>query len=246
MKAAAAVAGGSTLLRAADTQPAVGVPACRNAVVIVTDTLRRDALGCYGGDWIHAPQLDAFARCAVRMDHAYLSSFPTVPCRNDILVGRYSLAYKPWEPMDADAVTLPAILNKAGLQTAMFADTPHPFAPGMLYQRDFAESHLYRGQENDRWGPETLAVKLPCDPSKLRAGKKVVTQYLRNVAGRKSEQDYFVAQTMSGAAEWLTEKRNPDERFFLYVDTFDPHEPWDPPKEYLDIYDPGYKGQDVI
>ena len=33
------------------------------------------------------------------------------------------------------------------------------------------------------------------------------------------------------------------ENFFLYVDTFDPHEPWDPPKHYVDMYDPGYKGE---
>jgi arylsulfatase A-like enzyme len=34
--------------------------------------------------------------------------------------------------------------------------------------------------------------------------------------------------------------------FFLYVDTFDPHEPWDPPQWYVDLYDPGYQGEEVI
>jgi arylsulfatase A-like enzyme len=31
--------------------------------------------------------------------------------------------------------------------------------------------------------------------------------------------------------------------FFLWIDTFDPHEPWDPPQYYIDMYDPGYKGR---
>ncbi|MDH5795437.1 MAG: sulfatase-like hydrolase/transferase, partial [Candidatus Bathyarchaeota archaeon] len=31
-------------------------------------------------------------------------------------------------------------------------------------------------------------------------------------------------------------------KFFLYIDTFDPHEPWDPPKWYADMYDPEWKG----
>jgi arylsulfatase A-like enzyme len=31
--------------------------------------------------------------------------------------------------------------------------------------------------------------------------------------------------------------------FFLWIDTFDPHEPWDPPQYYIDRYDPGYKGR---
>ena len=32
----------------------------------------------------------------------------------------------------------------------------------------------------------------------------------------------------------------------LHVDTFDPHEPWDPPARYVDLYDPGYTGEAVI
>ncbi|RLF22751.1 MAG: hypothetical protein DRN15_08265, partial [Thermoprotei archaeon] len=39
---------------------------------------------------------------------------------------------------------------------------------------------------------------------------------------------------------------NSGRNFFLYVDFFDPHEPWDPPKWYVDMYDPDYKGEEVI
>jgi len=54
-----------------------------------------------------------------------------------------------------------------------------------------------------------------------------------------------VSQTMARAATWLEEngKAGP---FLLYVDTFDPHEPWDPPLRYVDLYDPGYRGEEVI
>lgn len=33
--------------------------------------------------------------------------------------------------------------------------------------------------------------------------------------------------------------------FFLYIDFFDPHEPWDPPRRYIDLYDAGYSGEEV-
>jgi arylsulfatase A-like enzyme len=34
--------------------------------------------------------------------------------------------------------------------------------------------------------------------------------------------------------------------FFLWIDSFDPHEPWDPPPSYADEYCPDYEGQDFI
>jgi len=42
--------------------------------------------------------------------------------------------------------------------------------------------------------------------------------------------------------EWL-ERNYRRENFFLWLDTFDPHEPWDPPRHYIDLYDPGYQGR---
>ena len=50
---------------------------------------------------------------------------------------------------------------------------------------------------------------------------------------------------MLKAAKWL-ERNYRREKFFLWVDTFDPHEPWDAPKWYVEKYDPGYKGEEVI
>lgn len=46
------------------------------------------------------------------------------------------------------------------------------------------------------------------------------------------------------ASRWLEE--NYRRKFFLYVDFFDPHEPWDPPRQYIDMYDPAYEGEEVI
>ena len=34
--------------------------------------------------------------------------------------------------------------------------------------------------------------------------------------------------------------------FFLWIDSFDPHEPFDPPQAYADLYCPGYQGKDFI
>lgn len=215
-----------------------------NVILIISDTLRRDHLGCYGNTWIHTPNLDEFANKSIVFDQAYCASFPTVPNRNDVLTGRYTFTYKPWAPLDPGEVTLQNVLNEAGVITSLVVDTPHPFAPGFNYQRGFQAWELIRGQEHDPWKTAPRDVKLPCAPSKLRNPETTVVQYLRNVAWRRKEEDYFVARTMRTASDWLEE--NYRERFFLYVDTFDPHEPWDPPRHYADLYDPGYEGEEVI
>ena len=34
--------------------------------------------------------------------------------------------------------------------------------------------------------------------------------------------------------------------FFLVADCYDPHEPWDPPEEYVSLYDEGYRGKEPL
>jgi arylsulfatase A-like enzyme len=58
---------------------------------------------------------------------------------------------------------------------------------------------------------------------------------------RRSEEDYFAPSTLSAAERWL--ERHRGEKFFLLVDTWDPHEPWDPPDYYVDLYREGHDGR---
>lgn len=227
-----------------------------NVILIISDTMRRDCLGCYGapswaGDFntkigrIHTPHLDRFAEKSLIFENAFIASFPTVPTRHDILTGRYTWTYKPWAPLDEATITLQETLNGAGVLTGLVVDTPHPFAPGFNYQRGFGTWELIRGQEHDGWHADPAEVAFPCSKEKLRSPDRTVLQYLRNMSYRHWEEDYFPARTMREAARWL-ERNHTREPFFLYVDTFDPHEPWDPPRYYVDLYNPGYKGEEVI
>ena len=50
-------------------------------------------------------------------------------------------------------------------------------------------------------------------------------------------------QTMTRAGDWL--EKHYKEDFFLYVDTWDPHEPWDAPSYYTELYMPDYDGEIV-
>src|SRR5690606_7129306 len=61
-------------------------------------------------------------------------------------------------------------------------------------------------------------------------------QYLANTNDRTSEEDYFAARVFRTAAR-LLENLPPDRPFFLTIDSFDPHEPWDAPPRYVALYD---------
>ena len=218
-----------------------------NFILIMSDTFRRDHLGCYGNSRISTPYLDRFAERAVIFDRAYAASFPTVPNRHDIFTGRYTFTYSQWAPLPPDEIVLAEELGKAGYVSMMILDTPHITENGYYFDRGFTGWEWIRGQETDRWQTAPAYPRLPCVRSKLRSPDRIVKVHQRNIHWRRYEEDTFVARTMTEACLWLERnyKQHPN-GFFLYVDTFDPHEPWDAPQWYLERYDdPHYTGANV-
>jgi hypothetical protein len=96
--------------------------------------------------------------------------------------------------------------------------------------------------------PVTILVNQPTDAGwnpvdiLIRYRDGTWHQILINRAHRRLEIDWFAPGTYTLAMEWL-ERNYRRKDFFLWIDTFDPHEPWDPPQHYIDLYDPGYKGR---
>jgi len=217
-----------------------------NVILVISDTLRRDHLGCYGNPWISTPNIDRLAMESVAFDNYYVGSYATVPVRYEILTGRHIFTYSAgWVPLPPDEVVLAQVLGQAGVASMMIVDTPHILKDGFGYDRGFSAWRWLRGQETDRLRMAPLQVTLPCAPEKLRNPHTNTTQYLRNVATRRSEADYFAPQTMTTALRWLECNRTV-QPFLLWIDEFDPHEPWDPPQHYIDMYDSGYQGEQVI
>lgn len=59
------------------------------------------------------------------------------------------------------------------------------------------------------------------------------------------EDDCFPPRTAALAVRWL-EENYAYRPFFLWVDFFDPHEPWDPPEYMVRRYDPDYAGTPML
>lgn len=215
-----------------------------NIILFMTDTYRRDNLSCYGPTRVKTPRLDKFAQAAHVFDHAHLGSFPTVPNRLDIFSGRFSFIDHEWCPLPSDTITLQQILAGSGCVTQMIVDNPHLLEMGFNYARGFSGFDWIRGQETDTWRTAPKNVHVPPNKKKNRSADFIMPNYGRNTAWWKSEEDRFAARTVQTACRWLEENQDQD-KFFLYLDLFDPHEPWDAPQEYLDLYEKGYHGEEI-
>lgn len=189
-----------------------------NVIWIVSDTFRRDHLGCYGNKIIHTPSLDALAARSVRFERYYAASFPTMPTRADHFTGRWTGCFMRWEPLPSGQVTLAQILRRNGFHTAAVVDTPFYLRGSMNYDRGFRSFIEVLGQEY--W---------------LHAVGDDMRQAWR------FESDRFAPQTFTKAMGWLEQHYKED--FFLYIDAWDPHEPWDAPNYYTELYWPGYDGE---
>ncbi|MGQ9515172.1 MAG: sulfatase [Thermoproteota archaeon] len=218
-----------------------------NFIVIVSDTFRYDLLNNHfmvrPNVHCKTSHLNRLSDDSVIFHRAYHASFPTVPNRADLLTGRFTYTYYDWSPLPKDEITLPTILSRKGYVTMLIADTPHILKDGYNFDRGFNAWVWIRGQENDRYRTDPERIDLPCSSEKLRDVETTV-QHIRNNYYRFCEEDWITAKTAKEAIRWL--ERNHRRRFFLYIDFFDPHEPWDPPEYYVERYDPGYVCEKVI
>jgi arylsulfatase A-like enzyme len=144
-----------------------------------------------------------------------------MPARADLLTGRLSLTFMSWGPLPTTLPTLPELLGEAGYLTMGIVDTPFYVRNGFGYDRGFQDFMWIRGQGDAKRMEERLDAR----------------------STWRHESDRWVARTVTAAEDWL--ERHHRERFFLLVDVWDPHEPWDPPDYYTRLYAPDYDGRET-
>ncbi len=221
-----------------------------NVILIISDTFRYDNLFDRASMPVRTPCLDAFAGRAVSCSRMHTSSFPTIPHRTDITSGRYGWPWYPWQALQSSTKNhLPSILGKTGYVSQLLCDCPHLFRAN--FQNGFNGAYAVRGQEGDTF---FLRMNHPIEetmpPEKTRTGRHFQGRNLPDLSRWVNrnwyrEEDRFPPRTARLAVEWLEENYRQDP-FFLWVDFFDPHEPWDPPEYMVRRYDPDYEGCPMI
>ena len=131
-----------------------------NVIVVITDSLRADHLGCYGNPWIRTPNIDRFAADATLFEQAYSEGLPTGPTRHAFWTGRYTFPFMGWKPFEPSERTLAEFLWDKGFTTALITDVYHLHKPGTNWGRGFDTVRFIRGQEYD---PFVVDPTIPVD-----------------------------------------------------------------------------------
>jgi arylsulfatase A-like enzyme len=226
-------------------------------LVIVIDSLRADH--SYG-PLARTPAIDSILARGLRFTNVFPEAMPTVPARNSILTGRRGFPFRAWRDqvglmskpgwtgLDGLEVTFPTALQQAGWWTGYVTDNPFlGFArPYDRFRHGFDLFVPHGGQVGGLTGPVPKASLDPwLHPAMVRAGlTERIVRYIANADYRLDETQSFAARVFNSGIQALdVAARN--RPFLLVVDTFEPHEPWTPPRHYLDMYgDPDHRGPD--
>ncbi len=192
----------------AETAGATSRP--KHIVVLLIDTLRAERLKAFNkSSRVKTPALDALAEGGVVFEHAISPENWTKPAVASLLTGLWPMTHQTKE----DGSRLP---DKAELVSEIFQASGYSTA-----------SFIANGFVSEKFG--------------FNQGWGKHVNYIRD--GRRSEAENVFKDGLA----WIDTQRSSSEvgsgpdafkPFFLYLQTIDPHVPYDPPGKWLDAYDP--------
>ena len=215
-----------------------------NIVVICSDTFRYDHLGFVKRQDVFTPNLDCLACESAAFTDFQLCSFPTLVNRIEVFTGRYTFPLMDWGPLPFHFPVLAEVFKHHGFETALVADNPHMMGGGLRFGRGFDFVRDVPGQAHDHFQPSaTPMIELNCSPGKLEPRPRRLARYRRNTWWNRQQGTNTTELVFRDAMRWLEPER---EKFFLWIDSFDPHEPWNAPEQFLKKYPWDAQGEAVI
>lgn len=214
------------------------------AIMVMYDSLNRRFLKTYnakaGAD---TPNFTRLATRTAKYTNCYVGSMPCMPARRELHTGRYNFLHAPWglfEPFDD---SMPKMLDQKGVHTHLVTDHYHYFENnGCNYHCQYSTWESVRGQEGDTYFAD-INCELPPTKNKRKfphidlAKQDMINRQL----WKNDETQRPMNKTFNLGLEFL-ERNKDDDDWFLSIETFDPHEPFDAPSRLVKKYDPDYTG----
>ena len=220
-----------------------GGDALMRAVMVMFDSLRLDFLPGFGAESVPLPNFERLAARTVAFERNFVGSLPCMPARRELHTGRLNFLHAPWCPLEPFDDSMPELLRESGVHTHLCTDHYHYIQDGgATYHGRYSTYEVFRGQECDRWRgdcavTEALSPHLLCGPhlpEAYRAGRMAYgAQNDANRAVQRAKADYPQTLTFDAGLDFMR-RSAPYDDWFLQIEAFDPHEPFDAPGEFFD------------
>ncbi len=201
-----------------------------NILLIVADDLGYGDLSSYGAEDMETPAVDALVDQGVRMDHFYANSTVCSPTRAALLTGKYqemvgvpgvirTPPHNNWGYLSQDAMLVSDMFRGAGYHTALIGkwhlgleEENHPNNRGFDYFHGWLGDMM-----DDYWEHRRHGIN-----------------YLRRNREEIDPEGHATELFTDWAVDYLHERVQADEPFFLFMSHFAPHFPIQPPEDWLE------------
>lgn len=233
------------LIAAGTLLAGVPVPAAEklNVLLIVSDDLTNQTLGCYGSPICQSPNLDALATRGVKFNRAYCQ-FPLCnPSRASFLTGLRPDTIRIYENATQfrktrpNAVSLGQTFQKAGYDVARIGKLYHYGVPGQIGTDGLDDPPSWqkvvnpRGRDKDDEDNNLIFTLTPNNKGSARFGGTLSWH-----ASGGTDADMTDGKIADETIKLLEQPRT--KPFFLACGFFRPHTPYVAPKKYFDLYPP--------
>lgn len=200
-----------------------------NILMILADDLGYGDLSSYGADDLESPDIDRLVEAGMSFGNFYANCPVCSPTRASLLTGRYpelvgvpgvirTHASNSWGYMSPDAVLLPQILKEAGYHTAIVGKWHLGLeSPNRPNDRGFDLFYGFLGDMMDDYYKHR------------RHGINYMRLNEKEIAPEGHATDLFT----DWACEYLQERADNEQPFFLYLAYNAPHTPIQPPADWL-------------
>lgn len=214
-----------------------------NILWICTDQQRFDTLGCYGNTFVNTPVLDKLAEEGALFETAISQSPVCSPSRGCFLTGRYPNTCRTRQN-GADIPDTEVLVTKLFHEHGYYCGLS-----GKLHIRACnpksgcteIESRIDDGYDEFHWSHDTAPVWGLHNEYYHWLDSKFGKTYTTSKSKESKWVEYGMPEKQS-QSYWCAEKaidfikQNQDRPWLFSVNMYDPHHPFDPPKELFDTY----------
>lgn len=216
-----------------------------NILWICSDQQRYDTLGCYGNPYVHSPRLDALAENGALFENAIAQSPVCSPSRGSFLTGRYPMTCRQRQngaDIPATELLVTKIFHDAGYYCGLSgklhisACNPKSGCTRMERRIDDGYDEFYWSHDTSAsWGLHNAYWAWLKEKYGVSYHTENTPQSRFAQFGMPAEQhqSYWCAEK---AIEFIRARKGSGRPWLFSVNTYDPHHPFDPPREFLEPY----------